>query len=88
MSLIKMFFVGSLRALTSDISRRLVDKVSYLTPPTRYIKTDKICNMQMTCTGHIRHSTTPSPLYSIYLRLAPSPTFTRGTRAQGEAAPK
>jgi hypothetical protein len=63
MTLIKMSFVGSLRALTSDISRRLSEKVYYSTRVSRHDLNTFLQDISQTAQYHL--------LYTRFLSVAP-----------------
>lgn len=77
MTLIKMFFVGSLRALTQDITRRLSEKVRSTSSP-RSLHTDDPYFPRVT--GRLLDSTTTPPLYPLPVRIPSVGSTPLGTR--------
>ncbi len=61
MTLIKMFFIGSLRALSGDILRRMSEKVS--------INTITVLPRSNKLTGRVIDSTNASLIYSLSQRV-------------------
>jgi len=69
MTLIKMFFVGSLKALSSDIYRRVADRASTLLLPFFTLLTSS--------SGNFHNSTHASPLFQIHYNIIPGRTSPR-----------
>ena len=75
-----MFFVGSLRALTADISKRLSEKVAQLLVILNF--------SQLTPVGCICHSTDASLVYQISECCTPIGTSPQRARAESNCAPR
>jgi Sec34-like family len=72
MTLIKMYFVGSLRALTTDISKRLSEKVGH-----SLLAAD---GGSISHSGCIHHGPNPPPLYKVQKYIFAASTITRRAR--------